>query len=261
MDYYKKIFLDTCVLSDIGRMKKSKRASIAYDFLVNKKYQIILSPYILQELEICPDKEMVHNVYEFLELSYIGFAKSSERIFQEEILAYNEGLIMDIEEFQVSMLQTNTNGDKMDFKSFKDKLLSNYTFKIVSKENEKIKKRLQTQKRPLKEVDDYFNLMILKHIYDNKILSADYNIFPTFTIWAYSLANKIESKGLKKKLNDVAMSYIVPYVDIVVEEKRQINLYNQLKNKKILKSLDGVILKKHGDVFSNGEFIIENVEK
>lgn len=34
---YKKIFLDTCVLSDIGRMNKKKRVEIAYEFLVNKK--------------------------------------------------------------------------------------------------------------------------------------------------------------------------------------------------------------------------------
>lgn len=83
-------------------------------------------------------------------------------------------------------------------------------------------------------------------------------------MWAYSLANKIESKGLKKKyneLNDVAMSYIVPYVDIVVAEKRQINLYNNIRDRKILNCLDNVVFKKYSDVFQDGEFVVANMEK
>lgn len=263
MENYKKVFLDTCILSDIGRLEKSKRASIAYEFLINKKYQIILSPYILQELEECPDKSIVENVYDFLELSYIGFAKGADCVFKEEIEAYKECKNVDIIEFSLSMLQKDIYGDKMDFRNFKDNLLNNYTFKVVIEENREVKRKLQSQKRPLKNIDDYFNLMIFKHIYQNKLLSTDYNIFPAFTVWAYSLANKIESKGLKKKLNevnDVAMSYIVPYVDIVVAEKRQINIYKQLKNKKILNIMNDVILKKYADIFVDCEFVIDNME-
>ena len=35
---YKMLFLDTCVLSDIGRMSKEKRGQLAYNLLVTKKY-------------------------------------------------------------------------------------------------------------------------------------------------------------------------------------------------------------------------------
>ena len=73
---YKKIFLDTCVLSDIGRMNKKKRAEIAYEFLVNKKYKLIIPTYILEELERMPDKNIRENVYDFLEISYV-FSKGS----------------------------------------------------------------------------------------------------------------------------------------------------------------------------------------
>lgn len=263
MEKYKKIFLDTCVLSDIGRLRKEKRANIAYEFLVNKKYQIVMTPFILQELERCPDKEMVNNIYDFLELSFIGFAKGSELVFREEIETYKNHTNIDIIEFTVSMMQRDVNGDKMDFINFRNNLLNNKTFKKVTQRNEEIKKVFQKLKRPLNNIDDYFSLIIFKHIYDNKISSVDYNIFPAFTVWAYSLAHKVESKGLKKNLNeanDVAMSYIVPYVDIVVAEKRQINLYNELKNKKILKALDDVVLKKYSDVFVDGEFKIDNIE-
>ena len=60
MENYKKIFLDTCVLSDIGRMEKEKRANLAYEFLVNKKYKIIVPTYILDELEVNNDTSGVY---------------------------------------------------------------------------------------------------------------------------------------------------------------------------------------------------------
>lgn len=262
MDSYKKIFLDTCVLSDIGRMVKEKRAKLAYEFLVNKKYKIIVPTYILDELEKIPDKGVKENIYDFLELSYVGFPKGADKIFTEEIEANKNNANIEIVEFNISMLQKDSDEATMDFKNFKKNLLNNNTFKFVTNQNEQIKKYLQNQRRPLTNIEDYFNLIILKHLYDYKILKCDYNIFPAFTVWAYSLANKIESKELKKKsneLNDVAMSYIVPYVDIVVAEKRQINLYNQMKEKKILNCLDDIILKKYGDVFENGEFKSDNI--
>ncbi|MBR6504510.1 MAG: hypothetical protein IKT41_02140 [Clostridia bacterium] len=262
MNVYKKIFLDTCVLSDIGRMNKEKRAKLAYEFLVNKKYKIIVPTYILDELEKIPDKSVKENVYDFLELSYVGFPKGADKIFAEEIEANKNNTYVEIVEFNVSMLQKDANGITMDFKNFKHNLLNNHTFKIVTNQNEQIKKYLQNKKRPLTNIEDYFNLIVLNHLYNYKILKPDYNIFPGFTVWAYSLAHKIESKGLKKKyneLNDVAMSYIVPYVDIVVAEKRQINLYNQMKDKKILNCLDKIIFKKYNEVFEAGEFKIENI--
>lgn len=256
---YKKIFLDTCILSNIGRMEKEERAKLAYNMLVNRKYQIIVSTYILDELENLPDKQLKGNIYDFLELSYI-FLKGSDRIFKEEISDTN----LEIVEFNISMTQRDRNGQIMDFKNFRDNLFSNNTYKKVTKQNEVIKKKMQLEKRALDGVDNYFDLIILKHLMDNRIVNLDYNKFPAFTVWAYSLAHKVESKEIKKNYNeitDVAMSYIVPYVDIVIAERKQINLYNQLKNRKILKRLDNVIFKKYSDVFYNGKFIIEKIEE
>lgn len=259
---YKKIFLDTCVLSDIGRMNKKKRAEIAYEFLVNKKYKLIIPTYILEELERMPDKNIRENVYDFLEISYVGFPKGADKIFAEEIEVNKNNSEIEIVEFNVSMLQKDSNGETMDFKNFKDNLLNNDMFKSITSQNKQIKQYLQKQKRPLKNIDDYFKVIIAKHLYDCKISKIDYNIFPAFTVWAYSLANKIESKGLKQKcneLNDVAMSYIVPYIDIVIAEKRQINLYNQMKDKKLLNCLNNIIFKKNSDVFEYGEFKVDNI--
>ena len=55
------------------------------------------------------------------------------------------------------------------------------------------------------------------------------------------------------------MSYIVPYIDIVIAEKRQINLYNQMKDKKLLNCLNNIIFKKYSDVFEYGEFKVDNI--
>ena len=121
---YKKIFLDTCVLSDIGRMNKKKRVEIAYEFLVNKKYKLIIPTYILEELERMPDKNIRENVYDFLEISYVGFPKGADKIFAEEIEVNKNNSEIEIVEFNVSMLQKDSNGETMDFKNFKDNLLA-----------------------------------------------------------------------------------------------------------------------------------------
>lgn len=148
MNNYKKIFLDTCVLSDIGRMEKDKRNKLAYEFLVNKKYQIILPTYILDELEKLPDNEVRKNVYDFLQASYVGFPKGADRIFKEEIESNTRNTKVEIIEFNVSMLQKDCNGTNMDLKNFKKNLFNNPTFKAVTNENEQIKNIYRIKKDP-----------------------------------------------------------------------------------------------------------------
>lgn len=61
------LFLDTCVLSDIGRMSK-KRGTSAYNLLVTKKYCIVVSTFQILEIEKIPDKQLISNIYDFLQL-------------------------------------------------------------------------------------------------------------------------------------------------------------------------------------------------
>lgn len=77
---YRKIFLDTCILSEIGRMQKEDRNSLAYKFLVIDKLKIILTPFNLIEIEDMPNKIIKKNIYDFLDLSVVGWAKSNEVI-------------------------------------------------------------------------------------------------------------------------------------------------------------------------------------
>lgn len=86
---------------------------------------------------------------------------------------------------------------------------------------------------------------------------------PSFIVWAYSYASKIGSSGLRKKakeMNDVSMSYIAPYVDIIVTEAKQVERYREIKEKGLINSLNNKIIKKYNEVIKKvGERILFNL--
>ena len=91
----------------------------------------------------------------------------------------------------------------------------------------------------------------------------DFNKIPSFIVWAYSYASKIGSSGLRKKakeMNDVSMSYIAPYVDIIVTESKQVERYREIKDKRLINSLDNKIIKKYNEVITkDGKRILFNL--
>lgn len=258
---YKKIFLDTCVLSDIGRLEKKDRADLAYKFLVEDKLQIILTPHNLLEIEDMPDEQVKNNVYDFLDLSFVGYAKSYDVILQEEIDKYFSNENIDIVAFNLSYLQKDKDGKPFNFKTFKAELLKNAEFKNAYEEYNNIIIGLQNEERSLKSIDNFFKVIVFHRIYnlDKSFLKElngdfiDYKKIPSFIVWAYSYASKIGSSGFKhnpKEMNDVSMSYIAPYVDILVTESKQFARYEEIKNKKLISSLNNVDIKKHNQVIS-----------
>ena len=97
---YKKVFLDTCVLSDIGRMNEEDRRMLAFNFLVNYKFQIIITLYQIMELENFKDEQIKNNVYNFLEICYVGIGKNFYRLFEEEV-SHKQNI--DIVEYNLSI--------------------------------------------------------------------------------------------------------------------------------------------------------------
>lgn len=261
---YRKIFLDTCILSEIGRMKKEDRGSLAYKFLVTDKLKVILTPFNLIEIEDMPDEVVKKNIYDFLDLSFVGFTKNSDSIFREEIEKYFSNDLVEPIEFNLSYLQKDKYGKPFNFKTFKNALFENSEFKNANVEHNRIINELQNIKRPLEEVDDFFKLIVFHRIsgLDKEFLKLlngeliDFNKIPSFIVWAYSYASKIGSSGLKKKakeMNDVSMSYIAPYVDIIVTEAKQVERYREIKEKGLINSLNNKIIKKYNEVIIKDE--------
>lgn len=266
---YRKLFLDTCVLSEIGRMTKEDRGSFAYDLLVEKKMQLILTPYQILELEEIPDEEAKGYIHDFLDLAYIGMAKNKDDVFDEEIEKYHTSEDVDIVFLPLSFTQKDKNGAPLNFKSFRKVLLSNEAFRKSMQQLDIDNAKAQQSKRQVQTVDTYFKMMVFDRIYhlDKKFLATlgsdmiDYEKIPAFITWAYSYASKIESGGLKKnprEMNDAAMAYVAPYVDYIVAEKRQIARYEEIKQRRLITSLDNKTIKKYSDVVSkeNGRVLI-----
>ncbi len=151
-------------------------------------------------------------------------------VFQKEIENYFLDKKINIIAFNLSYLQKDKNGLPFNFKTYKTELLKNADFQSVTKEYNEILLGLQNAKRPLEDIDNFFKVIMFNRIY--KLEKAflrklngefiDYEKIPSFVVWAYSYANKIGSGNFRrniKEMNDVSMSYIAPYVDILVVEK------------------------------------------
>lgn len=251
---YKKIFLDTCVLSDIGRMNDKDRAMLAFNFVTNYKFQIIITLYHIMELERWKDENLRNNVYNFLECCYVGIGKNYYKLFQEE-LSGNKNI--DIVEYELSMLHYDKNGNLMNFKGFKDSIITSQYYKDNKLEHDKICTDLQSLKKPFNNIEIFADIIILENVknkFNIEKFNFSYNDIPSFYTYAYSFASKIGSSSLKQKaaeINDVCMSYLAPYMDIIVAERKQVARYAELKQQKNFNRLDNVIIKKHSDVIKH----------
>lgn len=259
---YKKIFLDTCVLSDIGRMKEKDRTMLAFDFVANYKLQIIITLYHIMELEEWKDENLRNNVYNFLESCYVGIGKNYFRLFEEE-LSGNKNV--DIVEYNLSILHYDKNGYLMNFKGFKNSIIASESYKKNKKEHDEICTRLQQLEKTIYDIKSYTRLLMEYDAitkFDIKDFNFSFNDIPGFYTYIYSFTNKIGSSSLKRnysEMNDVCMSYLAPYMDIIVAERKQVARYNELKNQKDFNRLDNVIIKKHSDVikYSNNNILFE----
>ena len=248
---YKKVFLDTCVLSDIGRMNTNDRINLAVNFVTNYKFQIIITLYHIMELEKLQDDSLKNNIYNFLKTCYLGIAKDYHKIFREE-LSGNKNI--NIVEYDLSVCHYDINGQLMDFETFKDKIISDKTYQESQQEHNQISINLQSLEKPIKNTKLYTKILMVENAkrgFNITDFNYTYNDIPGFYTYMYSFANKIGSSSLKDKfteINDVCMSYLAPYMDIVIAERKQVARYNELKQQNDFSGLDKVIIKRHSDV-------------
>ena len=236
---YKRVFLDTCILSEIGRMKKSDRGDLLYRFIVEAKYQLVMTPFQVLELTDIPDKQWMDNIFDFLNGAYVGMTKNIDDVVSAEIAMYHTHGFVDAVAFPLSLAQKARDGKSMNFRAFLDTLLHNPLFIRSSKDHADGIAAIQQKKWPPVNTDTLFSTIIFNKIYklDPDFLKSldgemiDYNRIPSFVTWAYCYAHKVYSSGLQRKakeMNDVAMLYIAPYMDIVVTDRKQAASYEEI---------------------------------
>lgn len=262
------IFLDTNILSDIARFDDKKIREIVFHISVDLKSLVAVTPFNILEIENIPDKNVKQRVHNFLNMVNAIYLKGMDIILDEEISTYQNGIKVNPMMFITTLVSKDKNGKPFNYLSVLNNLLSNKEYLSALNEHEELLLRLQNKyqnKLPVTS-DEFIRILFNEKIQNRYSYLCNRNIdeiakyCPSFLAYAYSLYDKIGSKGLKRKsgeMNDTAMSYIFPYVGVVVTEKRQANLFSRIKESNKIPALDDTIFLKYSDVFIENDFKIK----
>lgn len=259
------IFLDTNILSDIGRFNEAQIRNIVLELSTKMEVLVAITPFNILEIEKIPDETVKTRIKYFLNLVNLIVLKGMDVLFEDEIKFYKSQKPVNPMQFITTLISKDKDGKPANYLSILNHLLSsteyiqalNDHYRLI--ENQRIAFH---NKLPISN-HEFVNLLFREHLIKlhptlaNADMSKVINCCPSYISYAYSLYDKIGSKGLRKKageMNDTAMSYIFPYVGVVVTEKRQANLFNALKNTNSIPSLNSTIFLKHSDVFFDGQF-------
>ena len=264
------VFLDTNILSDIGRFNEKAIRDIVFELSVDLKLLVAVTPFNILEVEKIPDEVVKARIKYFLNLVNAIFLKGMDILFSDEVSAYMQKASVDPMLFITTLISKSKDGKPFNYLTVLNTLLENPEYQNALKDHYHI---LETQQAHFQNkltisnsrfVDVLFREHLLKYfpaLASSQIEDVFYHC-PSYAAYGYSLYDKIGSKGLRKKageMNDTAMSYIFPYVGIVVTEKRQANLFNALKNEKKIPALNDTIFLKHSDVFVDGKFMLKEI--
>lgn len=262
------IFLDTNILSDIGRFDEKKIRDIVFIISVKIKLIVVLTPFNILEIEKIPDEEVKKRIHYFLNLSNIVYLKGMDILFADEIMAYRTGVAVNPMQFKTTLISKSKDGKPANYQILLQNLLDDVEYHNARAEHnallDKLQERYQQKQSVSEEVfAEYLFREHLIKVYPD-LVKKDWRTIadccPSYMAYVYSLYDKIGSKGLRKKageMNDTAMSYIFPYVGIVVTEKRQASVFNRVKAGVKIHALSDTIILKYSDVFKDGEFQLQ----
>ncbi len=257
------IFLDTNVISDIGRLEKDEIRKVIYQISVELKLCVALTPFNIMEIERIPDERVKENVHWLLDILNIVHFKGMIELFQEEM---DNGLDFNPIKFSTTLIST-MNGKPANFLSLLSSLKKNDEYvQAVLKHNQILEQlRMRFTEKPNITLEKFICLEakhnpILRQKSTTHTLRELGEQAPAFVSYCCSLYNKIGSKGLRNnpgEMNDNAMSYIFPYVGYIVTEKRLANLYISVRDKGLIPTLINTVILKHSDVISKDNGILK----
>jgi hypothetical protein len=262
------IFLDTNILSDIGRFDDDKIRKIVVEIATEMKLLIAVTTFNILEIEKISETCVKRNINYFLNLSNVVFLKEMNKIFSDEVLLYRTGAPIDPIQFITTLISKTQDGKPANYMAVLGNLLGDKDYKEALEEHYAIldKQQQHFQQKLRQTEDEFVEILFKEHL--TKLYPEEErddwkeiaNCCPSYMAYAYSLYDKIGSKGLKKKageMNDTAMSYIFPYVGIVVTEKRQASVFNRIKDTAKIPALNDTIILKYSDVFKDGDFKLQ----
>lgn len=260
------VFLDTNILSDIGRFEEKEIRDIVFQLSVDMKLLVAVTPFNILEVEKIPDEAVRLRIRYFLNLVNAIFLKGMDVLFEEEINFYLEKVPVNPMQFITTFVSKSKDGKPFNYLSVLDNLLANGEYQKALEEHHTILKKQQSHfQNKLSVTNDAFVEILFKEHLANicpcLVNAADTKEIakccPSYIAYAYSLYDKIGSKGIRKKageMNDTAMSYIFPYVGIVVTERRQAMVFNAVKAADVIPALRDTSFLKYSDVFVDGKF-------
>lgn len=264
------VFFDTNILSDIGRFDEKEIRNIVFQISANLKLLVAVTPFNILEVEKIPDEAVKNRIKYFLNLVNAIFLKGMDVLFADEVTAYIQKTSIEPMMFITTLISKSKDGKPFNYLAVLENLLKDMEYQKTLEEHYVILEKQQAhfQNKLTVSNDQFVNVLFKEHMLKHfPALAGDnfksvFNSCPSYVAYGYSLYDKIGSKGLKKKageMNDTAMSYIFPYVGIVVTEKRQANLFSSLKDGNKIPALNDTKFLKHSDVFVNGKFILKEI--
>lgn len=252
---YKLIALDTNILREVSMNNENYKKKLFEKFILSDdNYAFCFSIYNV--LELRPYEDIFERFVDFFCQTPALMLFPYSLILKKEAECYNTGFEFVIDNNVANAFSYAGTDMSHDFRAFLNEMFNNENLmSTVKSESEKLpdvanewnKQRddaielLKTNGYPLNTIDDKYyrhqeETTIIKDLSLHNInirTNADYKRFPAARIMEYSQFNRVHLTKKKITANDVVdveLSAMSPYVDVVVTEKFQSNVYKKAKS-------------------------------
>lgn len=264
MNAFKLVLADTNIISELGKINNFK--DFAYDFLVNKK--LILCVTLNTIIELKKQPKLFSNVIGLLnDMMSVATLLNKEEIIIEESKRFPQYEVIN----PVKIVHTPFAVDKFDaslnLSNYIGKLTKLQDFIQAEKEHELAINQISQERKDkdLKEMD-YVFYRTLTDVGNNctDFLEAHkdnpqvvYDHFCGLKTMYHMMWRKLDTADFRKKpqeIHDSLDSFYAPYVDIIVTERKQVNLYNQIIEQKLVMQLNNKEFYMFSDLFNENTY-------